>query len=83
MDRFGISDLEKFDGKTVIIRSTEGEVIKAKVTFVSKPFRDITFDLLETNQPERYASDAKKTAYVIPWEYISDIKVVLEGTENR
>ncbi len=65
-------------GKTVRMRTTEGEDLRAVVN-LSSPFdRDLTYRPLGTNQPERYAGDPPGAWSVIPWDYIDTIEEVLD-----
>ena len=63
-------------GRVVTITSTEGEVIVAKVRFVSHEHRDVTYELICSNQPERYRGTVgpQGPLYVIPIEYISKVE---------
>lgn len=71
----GFRELREFQDKLVVLRSTEGEVMRIKVTFVSRSAGDLIYDLIETNQPERYAGATANAAYSIPFAYIAEIRL--------
>jgi hypothetical protein len=45
----GIAHLKEFEDCTVILRLTDGEVLKAKIAFVDLEYEDIIVDVLETS----------------------------------
>lgn len=75
MSRFDFEHLRQFQERTVLLRTTEGEVMRVKVIFVSRSEGDLIYDLIESNQPERYTDSAASSSYAIPWEYIEDIRL--------
>jgi hypothetical protein len=74
-------ELRKYEGRIARITSTEGEVIIAKVVWVSDEHQDVILDVLSTNQPERYERFGKKyneCAWVLPFEFIRDVQIHTE-----
>jgi hypothetical protein len=49
-----ISGLKPFQDCEVAVHITDGEVLRAKVTFVDLEYEDIIVNVLETHQPEHY-----------------------------
>ncbi len=49
-----ISDLKAFVDKTVTLRMTDGEVIKARVDWFSEEYDDIIVDVLESTRSQPY-----------------------------
>jgi len=71
--------LRQFDGHVVLLRSTEGENMRARVVHVDREHQDIVLDILDTDQPARYESLGKPFArgsWVIPFGYIAEISLV-------
>ncbi|HEY3453038.1 MAG TPA: hypothetical protein VGK64_00440 [Bryobacteraceae bacterium] len=71
-----LSQLRACEGKVVRLTSTEGEILSARVLYVSEEDEDVTIDILSTNQPERYVQMGKKyqeSAWAIPFVFIAEI----------
>jgi hypothetical protein len=69
--------LRRYEGKTVRIVSTEGEIMTVKVLSVSDPYQDVIVDVLSTNQPERYTRLDRKYnegSWAVPLEYIQAVE---------
>jgi hypothetical protein len=73
---WNFENLRQFQDRVVRIRSTEGEVMVAKVVLVDQEHQDLIMDVLSTDQPDRYDRLGKKydeCAWAIPFEFIADI----------
>ena len=57
------SQLQEFQDCVVVLALTDGEVLKAKVSFVDIEYEDIIVDVLETNRPEHYKNH--NSAYAV------------------
>jgi hypothetical protein len=69
--------LRKLESGLVRLSSTEGEVIIARLLFISEEHQDVVVDVVSTSQPERYVRLGGKYndgAWVIPFEYIRDVQ---------
>jgi hypothetical protein len=66
-----------FEGQIAVLRTTEGERIRATVVHVDREHEDVVLDVLETDSPERYARMGRAigdTSWVIPFEFIGEIR---------
>jgi hypothetical protein len=71
-----LKQLHAFEGKVVRIKSTEGEIVSARILHVSEENEDVTIDILSTNHPERYLQMGKRyqeSAWAIPFAFIAEI----------
>jgi hypothetical protein len=59
-----IAQLQEFQDCTVMLRLTDGEVLKAQIDFIDLEYEDIIGDVLETGKPEQYRGP-KSSAYTI------------------
>lgn len=59
--------LKQSDGKEVEIRCKDGELMAVRVLLVSESERDVIYDLISSNRPERYCSGA---AYSVSFDDI-------------
>ncbi|MGH9491126.1 MAG: hypothetical protein ACRD17_11505 [Terriglobales bacterium] len=74
MPAYDYAALRRFEGKIVVITVVGGEVIRARANSVFDEERGLLFDLIETNRPESYKRYPPGSGFVIPWEYIEDIR---------
>ena len=65
-----ITLLEQCLGKSVRLDMRDGEVISARVRFVSRAEQDVIVDLLWTNRPERYERTDVQPAFQFLFEDI-------------
>ena len=63
----------KVDAKAVKIKCTDGDVLEGFVEFLDEEYRDVIFDLLSSNNQEKYK---KGTTYAILWDDIEDVKIL-------
>ena len=66
--------LKDNDGKVVEIRRTDGEVILARVKFVSDSFRDATCDLISTTRPERSHAHSPEASWALSFDDIETVE---------
>ncbi|MGH9474038.1 MAG: hypothetical protein ACRD2F_02710 [Terriglobales bacterium] len=76
MPAYDYAALKPFEGKVVVITVLGGEVIRARANSVFDEERGLLFDLIETNRPESYKQFPPGSGFVIPWDYIEDIREV-------
>jgi small nuclear ribonucleoprotein (snRNP)-like protein len=69
-----IHELKKFEDKIVILHLTDGERLRAKLSWVnvSSEYDDVIVDVIETSQPERYKDP--EAAYTIPCGMIQSVE---------
>ena len=61
----------KVDAKLVRIECSDGDVLEGFVEFVDEEYRDAIFQLLRSNNPEKYD---KGIIYAINWDDIADVQ---------
>jgi hypothetical protein len=73
------SDLELLKSrldKPVKILCRDGEVLIAKVLFVSESEGDLSYHLISTNRESQYEKLDRQPAYLIPFEEIHSVELV-------
>ncbi len=76
MPAYHFEQLRPFQDKLVNLRSTTGEVMRAKVGFVSDSESDLLVEILETNRPQDlHPAHRPGMWYAIPFEYIAEIVI--------
>lgn len=72
-----LTQLRACEGAVVRLASTEGEILPARVLYVSEEEVDVIVDILSTNQPERCAGLGKKyqeSAWAIPFAFTAKVE---------
>jgi hypothetical protein len=75
------SDLQLLRAKvdsTLRIFFVDGEIVTAKVVFVSDEDRDVIYDIVASNRPDKYSDSETKSAYLANFDDI----VSVENIEN-
>ena len=72
----------KVDAKPVRITTTDGEILVAFITFVDDHHKDVIYDVVRTNQPERY-KEHSGAAFVIPFSSIERVEEHSEEGQGR
>ena len=73
MSGYDFATLRGFEGKRTRLVTTEGEIATIVVHTVFQQENDLSYEVLATNQPQRYSDDTPRTLSVIPFEYIAEI----------
>jgi hypothetical protein len=68
-----LQELKQFDGKVVLVRLTDGEILKAKLSWFGWEYDDVLVDVIETNQPEHYHDP--NAAYTVECAMIESIEL--------
>jgi lipoate synthase len=66
--------LKANDGEEVEILCKDGEVMQARVLFVSESERDVIYNLISTNRPERYPVRPSEVSYTTSFKDIETVK---------
>jgi hypothetical protein len=74
MTDYEICALKESYGRIVEIYCKDGQIIQARVLFVSEPFRDVTYDLISTNRPDRYQAHGAGAAWNVSFDDIQAIE---------
>lgn len=75
MRAYDYASLRGFEGTRVKLVTTEGEIATAVVHTVFQEEGDLSYEVVGTNQPQRYSHDKPGALSVIPWEYIAEIQL--------
>ncbi|MGH2842483.1 MAG: hypothetical protein ACRDKL_02700 [Solirubrobacteraceae bacterium] len=70
-------DLKPFQGRLVLLHSSDGETMRAKLISVDKEHGDVVVDVLGTNRPERYrelGSEFSDGSWVLPLHCIESFE---------
>ena len=70
-----ITELKPYEGKTVILHMSGGEIATAKIAFVDAEYDDIIVDIVQTNRPDAYQKPIGSSAFAVP---ISDLDFIEE-----
>jgi len=62
--------------RLVRIRTYDGEVMIARVRFVSEPNQDLIYDLVSTTRESQYEKLDEQPAYLIPFKDIGSVEPV-------
>jgi hypothetical protein len=66
--------LKENDGQIVRIKTYDGEVLLAKVRFVSESEQDLIYDLISTSKESQYEKHDEQPAYLIKFENIEFVE---------
>ena len=72
----------KVNAKPVRISTTEGEILIAFVLHVCEEEQDVTYEVIRTNQPERY-SEHRGSAFVIPLSKVAHVEEHFEEGQTN
>jgi hypothetical protein len=61
--------------KIVTIKTYDGEVMLAKVRFVSELERDLVYDLISTSRESQYEKHDEQPAYLIKFDDIESVRM--------
>jgi hypothetical protein len=61
--------------KIVAIKTYDGEVMLAKVRFVSELERDLVYDLISTSRESQYEKHDEQPAYLIKFDDIESVRM--------
>lgn len=67
--------LRAYEGKRVTVKTKRGEVMKVKVLHVDDEYKDVIWDVIETNRLGEYKVPLESSAFVVPWSEIAEIIV--------
>jgi hypothetical protein len=74
MTEDAIPILKESSGKQLEIHCKDGEVMEIKIISVSESERDVVYDLVSTNRPERYiGQNTKATSYLTTFDEIDTV----------
>jgi hypothetical protein len=68
-----LQELKQFDGKVVLLRLADGEILKGKLNWYDWEYDDVLVDVLETNQPEHYCDP--KAIYTVECGIIESVEL--------
>jgi hypothetical protein len=71
-----IETLKKNDNRVVRIKTCDGEVMMAKVRFVSDSKRDVIYDLVSTTEESQFEKQGDQAAHRIGFEDIESVEAV-------
>jgi hypothetical protein len=71
-----IQTLKENDNRIVRIKTCDGEVMLAKVRFVSDSNQDLVYDLVSTTKESQYEKHDEQPAYLIKFEDIESVERV-------
>jgi hypothetical protein len=71
--------LRENDNRIVQIRTNDGEVMLAKVRFVSESEQDLVYDLVSTSKEGQYEKYDEQPAYLIKFEDIESVEPAEPG----
>jgi small nuclear ribonucleoprotein (snRNP)-like protein len=63
--------LKNSAGKAVTIPCADGEILRGTIAYIDDEYRDVTFDLVSSNRPEKYK---RGSCYEIKWDDIVDCR---------
>ncbi len=66
--------LRENDNRIVRIKTFDGEVMLAKVRFVSESEQDLVYDLMSTSKESQYEKHDEQPAYLIKFEDIESVE---------
>src|SRR6266403_306754 len=67
--------LKENDNCIVRLKTYDGEVMLAKVRFVSESEQDLVYDLVSTSKESQYEKHDEQPAYLIKFEDIESVEV--------
>ncbi|MGB6835933.1 MAG: hypothetical protein WCA94_11435 [Candidatus Acidiferrum sp.] len=67
--------------KLVKIRCCDGEVLVARVHFVSDEYEDLIYDVVSTNQTARYEKHGQQAAYTVGFQDIESVEPVPDSPQ--
>jgi GH15 family glucan-1,4-alpha-glucosidase len=70
--------LKENDNHIVSIKTYDGEVMMAKVRFVSQSEQDLVYDLISTSKESQYEKHDEQPAYLIKFVDIESVDVPAE-----
>jgi hypothetical protein len=76
-----LSTLKSHVDRVAKIHTLDGEVIVAKILFVSESEEDVIYDLVSTNRESQYEKLDQQPAYRIRFEEISAVEAI-DGPAN-
>ena len=68
--------LKENDNRTVRIKTYDGEVMLARVRFVSETEHDLVYDLVLTSRESQYEKRDEQPAYLIKFEEIESVEAL-------
>jgi hypothetical protein len=74
MNEQDIDTLRANDHGLVKITTWDGEILIAKVLFVSEPNQDLSYDFVSTSKESQYAKNDEQAAYLIRFADIKSIE---------
>jgi hypothetical protein len=73
-----IDMLKRSSGKTVELVCTDAEVVHARIISVSEEQKDVVYDLVSSNIPQRYCDRKGNEAFLTPFEEIDSVRLLTE-----
>ena len=74
-----ITELREFEEATVVLYLSDGEVLRARISFVDLEYEDIIVDVLQTNRPEHYKNP--KASYTVRASDIASVDKVQNSVD--
>lgn len=74
-----IETLKQSDNRLVRLTTRDGEVMIARVRFVSDSNQDLIYDLVSTNKESQYEKHDEQPAYRIDFKDIESVEAVIDG----
>jgi len=74
MNQNDIELLKENDNRVVRIKTYDGEILLAKVRFVSESNQDLVYDLVSTTKESQYEKHDEQPAYLIKFEDIEAVE---------
>jgi small nuclear ribonucleoprotein (snRNP)-like protein len=68
--------------KLVRIHCRDGEVLVARVHFVSDEYKDLIYDVVSTNQKARYEKHGQQAAYTVGFQDIESVEPVPDSPQT-
>jgi hypothetical protein len=79
MNQNDIELLKENDNRVVRIKTYDGEVLLAKVRFVSESNQDLAYDLVSTTKESQYEKHDEQPTYLIRFEDIEAVEPLTPG----
>jgi len=74
--------LREHINQIVRIRTQDGEVLVARVLFVSDSEEDVTYDLISTSRESQYEKHDEQPVYLITFKDIASVEVVADSGKD-
>jgi hypothetical protein len=78
MNQKDIETLKQNDNRLVRVTTRDGEVVIAKVRFVSDSNQDLIYDLVSTTKESQYEKHDEQPAYRIDFKDIESVEAVTD-----